>query len=126
MVITVLSIFASISFLALPLVMLWGWLRWVKRNEPRTVLSTLSMVGLGFATASELLAISMVLYARISGGFGFYDPVLMRIYAAGMMLSMVGLALAAVGLWRASPLRWHAIACTVGTLLYWFSQAANE
>ncbi|MGA2650126.1 MAG: hypothetical protein ABSF28_06375 [Terracidiphilus sp.] len=126
MPITALSVFASLSFLALPLVMVWGWLRWVKRNEPSTLLSTLFVVGFGLATTSELLAISMVLYARISGGFGFYDPVLMRIYAAGMMLSLVGLALAVVGLWRASPLRWHAIVCTAATLLYWFLQAANE
>jgi hypothetical protein len=123
---TVLSVAASISFLALPLVMIWGWLRWFRRNEPRTALSTLSMVGLALASISELLAISMVVYAHLSGGFYFYDPGLMRIYGWGILLSLLGLAFAAVGVWRPSSLRWHAVACAIAILFYWFVQVTNE
>jgi hypothetical protein len=86
----------------------------------------LSLTGFVFATASELLAISMVTYAHISGGFAFYDPTLMRIYALGTLLSLAGLILAIIGIWKPSSLRWHALGCTVGTLLYWLVQAAGE
>ena len=126
MVRTLLSLSATIAFLALPVVMGWGWLRWIRRKEPRKLVPSLSMVGLSLATASELLAISMVLYARISGGFGFYDPALMRVYALGMLLSLLGFGFAAIGVWRPSSLRWHAMVCTVATLLYWLVQAASE
>jgi hypothetical protein len=88
--------------------------------------SVLSLIGFALATVSESLAISTVVYAKVKGGFEYYDPSLMKIYARGTLLSIVGLALAAVGVWRPSSLRWHALACTFGTLLYWLVQAANE
>ncbi len=91
-----------------------------------TFFPVLSLIGFVLATASELLAISMVTYAYISGGFGYYDPILMKIYAWGTLLSFAGLAAAVIGIWRPSSLRWHALACTAGTLLYWLVQAANE
>ncbi len=106
--------------------MIWGWVRWIRRKKPITLFSTLSLIGLALATASELLAISMMLYARISGGFGYYDPILMKIYAWGTLFSVAGLTLTIIGAWRPSSLRWHALVCTVGTLLYWLVQLANE
>jgi hypothetical protein len=126
MVSTILSLLATTAFLALPAVMIWGWLRWMRRRKPVTLFSILSLIGLGFATASQSLAISIVVYAKVKGGFEFYDPSLMRIYAQGTSLSLVGSSLAAIGVWRASPLRWHALACSIGTLLYWLSQVTNE
>jgi hypothetical protein len=88
--------------------------------------SVLSVIGFALATVSELLAISMVLYARVSGGFAFYDPTLMRIYAWGMLISVVGMTVAIIGAWRPSSLRWYSLVCTAGTLLYWLVQASNE
>src|SRR5208283_4409174 len=125
MVSTALSLLATTAFLTLPAVIIWGWLRWMRRKKPFTLFSTLSLIGLALATASESLAISMVIYARVKGGFEYYDPPLMRIYAWGMLISLVGLALSAIGVWRPSSLRWHALTCTIGTLLYWLVQAAN-
>jgi hypothetical protein len=126
MVSTILSLLATAAFLTLPVVMIWGWLRWVRRRRPITLFSTLSLIGLALASASELLAISTVIYAKVTGGFEFYDPPLMRIYAWGKLISLLGLALSAIGVWRPSSLRWHALGCTIGTLLYWLVQAANE
>ena|ERR1017187_51961 len=126
MVLTILSILATSAFLALPLVMIWGWVRWVRRKKFFNFFSTLSLGGLGLATVSELIAVSMVLYARIQGGFAYYDPLLMKIYASGALLSATGLTFAIVGVWRPSSLRWHALGCAFGTLLYWLVQAANE
>jgi hypothetical protein len=126
MVSTILSLLATTAFLTLPAVMVWGWVRWMRRKKPLTLFSTLSVIGLALATASESLAISMVIYARVKGGFGYYDPSLMRIYACGTLLALLGLALAAIGVWRPSSLRWHALTCTIGTLLYWLVQGASE
>jgi hypothetical protein len=116
MVSTIVSLLATAAFLTLPIVMIWGWVRWIRRKKLVTVFSVLSLIGLALSTASELLAISMVVYAKVKGGFGYYDPSLMRIYAWGILLSLGGLALAAIGVWRQSSLRWHALICSIGAL----------
>jgi hypothetical protein len=77
-------------------------------------------------TASGLLATSSVLYAHAIGGFPFYDPLLLRIYRWGALLSLSGTVFAFIGVWRPGPLRWHAPACAVGTLLFWFAAAMGE
>lgn len=113
-------------YIALPAVMIWGWVRWSKYTKPRTTFSTLSLIGFTFATASGLLAISAMLYARVAGGFSFYDHSLLRIYRWGALLSVAGMVFAITGLWRPSPLRWHAPVCAVGTLALWLAAAAGE
>jgi hypothetical protein len=106
--------------------MTWGWVRWARHKNPITLLSILSLIGFILATASESLAIMMVIYAHVRGGFDFYDPTLMKIYAVGTLLSLVGLILAIIGVWRPNSLRWHALICTIGTLLYWYVQYSLE
>ncbi|HTD24531.1 MAG TPA: hypothetical protein VK738_17870 [Terriglobales bacterium] len=113
-------------YIALPAVMIWGWVRWTKRREPRTAFSTLSLIGFTLGTVSGLLAISAMLYARAVGGFPFYDASLMRIYRWGALLSLAAMVFAIIGLWRPSPLRWHAPVCAVGTLVFWLAAAAGE
>jgi len=70
--------------------------------------------------------VSAMLYARAVGGFPFYDPLLLRIYRWGALLSLSGIVFAVIGVWRPSPLRWHAPACAIGTLLFWFAAAMGE
>jgi len=114
------------SYVGLPALMIWGWVRWSKLTQPRTLPSILSLVGFTLATASGLLATSAMLYARAVGGFPFYDPLLLRIYRWGALLSLSGIVFAVIGVWRPSPLRWHAPACAIGTLLFWFAAAMGE
>ena len=113
-------------YLALPAAMIWGWIRWLRPTQPRTLFSILSLAGFVLSTASGLLAISAMLCARAIGGFPFYSPPLLRIYAWGALLSTAATALGAVGVLRPSPLRWHALACGLGTLLFWLVSAAGE
>jgi|SRR5271169_667585 len=122
----VLVLFVVGVYVALPAVMTWGWVRWWKRTQPRTPFSILSLIGFTLATASGLLAISAMLYARAVGGLPFYDPLLLRIYRWGALLSLSGIVFAVIGVWRPSPLRWHAPACAIGTLLFWFAAAMGE
>jgi hypothetical protein len=112
-------------YIALPVAMVLGWVRWVKRAQPRTLFSTLSLIGFALATASGVLAISSVLYAY-AVGFRFYDPLLLRIFRWGALLSLAGIVFAVCGAWRPNPLRWYAPACALGMLLFWFIAAAGE
>lgn len=111
---------------ALPVVFAWGWVRWVRRPQPRTLPALLSLVGFLLATTSGLLAISMLSYAHVIGGFPYYDPTLLRIYRWGTLLSLSGVLSGLIGLWQPGPLRWHAPACAVGTLLFWIAAASTE
>jgi uncharacterized BrkB/YihY/UPF0761 family membrane protein len=119
-------LFAIGIYVALPGVMIWGWTRWMKRGEPRTAFSTLSLIGFTLASISGLLAISAMLYARAAGGFSFYDPSLMKIYRWGALLSVTAMVFAIIGLWRPSSLRWHAPVCAAGTLVFWLAAATGE
>ncbi len=110
----------------LPAAIIWSWVRWTKYEKARSVISYLAAIGLAFATASALLAVSAIIYAPHIGGFPFYDPRLLRIYRWGALLSLIGIIFAFGGVWKPSPLRWLAPACTFGTLLYWFGAAAGE
>jgi hypothetical protein len=110
----------------LPAAIAWGWIRWIKHQQTRSVISCLAAVGFAFATASALLAVSAIIYAHHIGGFPFYDPRLLKIYRCGTLLSLTRIAFAIGGVWKPGPLRWLAPACTVGTLLYWFGAAAGE
>jgi hypothetical protein len=119
-------LFAICIYIALPAAMIWGWMRWLKRMQPRSFFSMLSLVGFALATASGLLAAASVSYAHAIGGFPFYDPSLIRIYRWGALLSLSGTVFGLVGVWRPSPLRWHAPTCAVAMLLFWFATAAGE
>jgi hypothetical protein len=121
----ILVLFSGV-YLGLPIVMIWGWVRWSKPIQPGTLLTTLSFIGFLLATASGLLAISSVMYAHAIGGFRFYDPLLLRIYRWGGLFSLAGTVFALVGIWRPGPLRWHALVSALGTFLFWFAAAVSE
>ncbi len=69
-----LVLFALAVYAGVPVLTVWGWVRWSTRTQPRTLFSILSLIGFTLATASGLLAVSSVLYAHAIGGFPFYDP----------------------------------------------------
>ncbi len=107
-----------------PVLNIWGWVRVsMKRPEQWDVSSVLSLTGFSLATASGLLAVEAVMYAQATHGFAFWDPRLIRICAVGAFVALMGLAAAFGGVRRPSPVRWHAPACSVGMLLFWFLMA---
>ena len=91
---SILSLFLIGTYLAVPAVIIWGWIRWSKNKGPRTIPSTLSFVGFCFATASTLLGLFTGLYVR---SFPYYDPALMRIFACGGLLSLAAILFAIGG-----------------------------
>ena len=75
-----LFVYATAMYLALPVVIVTGWLRWARRRTSETPFSLLSLVAFGLCTCSALLAAGSIAYAHAIGGFPFYDPRLLRIY----------------------------------------------
>jgi hypothetical protein len=114
------------SLVTTPFVAVWGWIRWARNGKRWTLLAIFSFLGFALATGSVLLAVTLMIYGHFRGGFGYYDPRLMRIYACGLLLSASGLILAFAGIWRFSTVRWHALFCSFGTLVYWFTLAEAE
>lgn len=111
---------------AVPILAIWGWMRYARNMQPRTPFSNLSLAGFGFATLSALLAIGTACYAYLIGGFQYYDPVLIDIYGIGLLLSIGGLACGLIGLLRPNPLRWHAPVCSLGMFIFWLLSAVRE
>jgi hypothetical protein len=86
----------------------------------------LSLGALALSTASALLAVASVIYGHFIGGFPYYDPRLRSIYFWGALTSLAALTLGLIGVWRPSMLRWHALICAFGTLVYWFVMMEAE
>jgi hypothetical protein len=114
------------TYVALPSLTIWGWARWSRKKKPQNTVAIFSLAGLLLATVSVLLAISSILYSMATGGFAYHAPALMSIFGWGSWISIAALALALVGIWRASPIRWHALACSLGALLFWFGAGMAE
>ncbi len=115
-----------IIYLAMPALMGWGWIRWVKRSRQRNLPVIFSLISFSLGTASGLLALFTFLYALAIRSFPHYDPSLLTVYALGLLLSLCGIVFGIGGVWRPSPVRWHAPVCAIGMLLFWLMQAAAE
>jgi hypothetical protein len=72
-----------------------------------------------------LLAVSSIAFAQIHH-FPYYDPLLLRIFRTGTLLSLGGIVFGLSGVWRASSLRWHALISAMATLAFWFMAATRE
>jgi hypothetical protein len=112
--------------LCVPALLIWGWVRWAKKEMPRSRSSTLSLVGFALATASATLAVCTHLYAVFVSSFPVYDPTLLKIYACGCLLSVGGIGFAFAGTGRPNPVRWLAPVCAVGTLVFWLLAMGSE
>ena len=119
------GILLAFGYLVTPILMIWGWTRWLGRPKLRTIPSILSLIGFVLATCSALLAVSLVGYAQIHH-FPYYDPTLLRAFRLGALLSLAGILFALSGMWRPSSLRWHAFVCSLGALVFWIVAASGE
>jgi hypothetical protein len=78
-----------------------------------------------FCNRFAVLAASSVAYAQVHH-FPFYDPLLLRIFRWGGLLSLAGILFGICGVWRPGPLRWQAPVCGLGTLAFWLLAAEGE
>jgi hypothetical protein len=112
--------------LLVPILLVWGWLRWSNDENPRSRSSTFSLVGFVLATASAGLALGTHLYAVFVRGFRAADPTLLKIYACGSLLSVVGIGFSFAGSGKPNPVRWLAPMCAIGTLVFWLLAMGSE
>jgi hypothetical protein len=121
----IFGILFVLGYLVSPVTLVWGWPRWMLGPNKGNVASILSLLGFVLSTASALLAISSIIYAQFHR-FPFYDPLLLRIFRTGVLLSLGGLVLGLAGVWRTNSLRWHAPMAGIGTLAFWILAAEGE
>jgi len=114
------------GYLLAPIVIIWGWVRWISKRDELGRPFFLSLIGFILSTASAMLAISMVAYAAASRGFPFYDPRLLRMVRWGFLLSLGGVVLGFTGVSARNALRWQAPLAGIGTLAFWLIAAASE
>jgi hypothetical protein len=114
-----------IGYLVASVALVWGWVRFGKHEKPRALLPVLTLGGFLLATASALLAFGSVSYAHFHY-FRFYDPVLLKIFRTGLLLSFGAVLLSLTGVWRPSSLRWHAPISAFATTAFWILAADGE
>jgi hypothetical protein len=95
---------------------IFSWIRWARARQLRTLSSTLSLAGLVLATASVLFVFVPSLYA------GSFDVA----RQLGVGTSLVAVFVAVCGAWRPHPLRWRALACSAGMVVFWLLSLVLE
>ena len=114
-----------VGFFVSLVVMVWGWIRWLRREKKWSILSFSSLIAFALASASALLAVAMLTCEVAIRGFND-DSVLMRICAWGALTSLSASVLALVGVWRPNSVRWHALICSFGIFMLWVAAAVGE
>jgi len=97
-------------------VIIFSWIRWSRAKQPRTLSSTFSLAGLVLATASVLFAFVPSL---CTGSFDIARQL-------GVWVSLAAVFVAVCGAWRPHPLRWRALACGAGMVVFWFLSLVLE
>src|ERR1700733_9690715 len=114
------------EYAVIPLIVVLGGTRYFDRPKPGVLYSILLLLSLFLATASVVLAVSSTMYAKATGGFPYYDPLLLSIFRWGFVLSSGAIIFAFSTLRRPTISRWLALAYGVAMLLFWFGTAMGE
>jgi len=120
------AILFALGYLLAPVMLIWGWIRWLRRREEIGPPFVLSLIGFILSTVSGLLAICSIVYALAIHGFPYYDPHLLRIFRWGGLLSLAGIVLGLTGTSRPNALRWQAPLAGLGMLAFWTMAASGE
>jgi hypothetical protein len=114
-----------LGYIVSPVALILGWNEWVKAPKPKTISSIVTLIGFILASCSALLAVSTIVYVNVHR-VGLHDPVLVRIFALGILLSATGLCVSVGGAWRKNTLRWPSLLSSLGMLAFWIIAAAGE
>lgn len=101
-----------------PIMLTWGWIRWIMQSEKRTLAAILSLIGFLLATASALVAVSFITVVAFHGVYNL-DPLWPSVFNFATWLSLAGVVFGVGGVWRPSLLRWHSPVSAVGILAFW-------
>lgn len=115
---------AVIVFGIVPSFTVWGWVRFARRREERTVPSLLSTVALSLATASILCAVLYLLLLRSvpADDLGPDPPRIEAVIQVGAAFDLIAVVTALAGTRKPNRIRWQSLVVAVGVLLFWISQ----
>jgi len=119
-------VLGTILYAGIPLLMVRGWIWWFRAQERPVGISWLTVVGVGLATVSAVLAAYALFHAHFIRAFDYYDPLLMKFYGWGMLLALGGLICSLTGSFRKTVIRWPALVSSFGMLALWFISAMGE
>lgn len=100
--------------------------RWL-RSSPRIAIPTWR--GYSAISAFSLAGISLIMWvvlfawAQAIGGFGFYNPVVLRFYRWGFLTGAAGLLISLIG---KGKLRWPACGLSALMAFLWLAAATSE
>jgi len=108
------------------LILIWAIWRWAQ-TSPRFCRpvwrSYAAFVAICLAGVSSLLWLILSVWARVRGGFPFYDPVVLRFYRWGLLLGLAGFVSSLPG---KGKLRWPACGLSALMTFLWFGAALSE
>lgn len=113
-------------FICWPFIIIYGWVRWISRDLVEAARARISMAGHSLATLAFVLALASVLFSFTIGGFQYWDGSLIKLYKWGILLSLAGLLLGGIGMFRPGPLRWLAPLGSLSSLLFWLGASLGE
>jgi hypothetical protein len=105
-----MSLFSTI------ILIVWGWVRWLRLPRQKSITAVLSLVGFILATAAALTGVSAAVYSSFPDG-----PIIL----VGFLLSLGSLILGLGGIWKANSLRWHAPVSSLATFAFWYATLAG-
>ncbi len=122
-----LRLLVSFIFLWLPLLILF-WAVWRSAGSTPRIstpawLSYVAFAATTFVSLSVLLRGTSLIWARVIGGFPFYDPLLLRFYRWGFLTSRAGLLTSIVGKGKR---RRPSCGLSVPMTFPWFAAALGE
>jgi hypothetical protein len=118
--------FYIISWIAVPVGLtwtIWTWWNSSPRVESPEWRSYLGLGALNLAGISALLFLFLAIWARVRGGFPFYDPVLLRCYGLGFITGAGGFLLSLPG---KGKVRWPACVISFAMMFIWIMAASSE
>jgi hypothetical protein len=89
------EILFALSYLLSPIVLFWGWARWMRQSKLRTLTAILSLISFVLATASALLGVLSSVYGVIHG-FPYYDPLLLGYFGSELCFLLAASGLVSV------------------------------
>src|ERR1700682_3510179 len=122
-----LRLLLDVIWLALPpAVLAWALWRWLT-SRPRIAdpvwRGYTALLAMALTAISVLLWVTSLIWARVIGGFPFYDPILMRFLLGGGLTCLSGLVLSFPA---KGKLRWPILSLSVLMTFLWFAVAIAQ
>ena len=105
------------SYVGVPVLFLWGWVRWIVGRHLWDWCSILTFAAFILGTVSVLTAAWSISYAGIRGAP--FDPLVTGALVWGPVIALGGPVVSLAGVWRRTLLRWHSLGLCICVLCLW-------